>query len=59
MINTVCIFVLAVLSVSCDEFVTLLPTSARSTGAGLPHIHAKTISLGKGGSLDMQWVLRV
>lgn len=47
MINTVCIFVFSVLSFSCDELVTVLPSSAHSTRAGLPH--AKTISLGKGG----------
>lgn len=49
MINTVCISVFSVLSVSCDELVTLLPSSAQSTRAGLPRAHAKTISFGKGG----------
>lgn len=48
-INSVCIFVFSVLSISCDELVTLLPSSAQSTRAGLPRVCAKTISLGKGG----------
>lgn len=49
MINTVCIFVFSVLSFSCDELVTLLPSSAQSTRAELPRVCAKPISLGKGG----------